>query len=145
MLLIVLSWPGVEAPRPLKARTATTEELRGGGISQREQELRREALGRFERWVAVLSDLPLETMARSAPLNLSELLEEFLYQLFSTRWSHNEGRLAVLGLSDRFPRMRSQCAGPWRVLRNWSRLEPPIHCSPIPIQWFRAFIVTALA
>ena len=93
----------------------------------------------------MLSDSPIEALARATPLTLSEFLEEYLYQLFETRWSRGEGRQVLLGVADRFGWMRSQLAGPWRVLRNWERLEPDKRRAPCPISWLRALAVSAIA
>ena len=144
LLLIVSSFLTAEAPRPLKPRFASVEDLRQGGISKREEQMRAAAVERFCKWLELLDPRPLEWMARKTPVSLSENLEEYLYQLFSTRWSHNEGRQLLLGVGDRHSWMRSQLSGPWRILRNWQRLEPPCHRLPIPVVWFRGLVVTAL-
>ena len=147
MIFAVIVWNLglVEAPRPVRARIAPVSDLRSGAISSREQKYREDAVGRLERWLALLSDSSIEVLARGTPLTLSEFLEEYLYQLFEMRWSRGEGRQVLLGVADRFGWMRSQLAGPWRVLRNWERLEPDKRRSPCPISWLRALAVSAIA
>ena len=112
-------------------------------ISKKEKRLRAEALWRFETWLGVAAGKTVEEAARASPQLLSELLEEYLYQLFETRWSRGEARQALLATGDAHGWIRSSLSGAWRILRHWERLEPDKARAPCPILWLRALTVAA--
>jgi hypothetical protein len=144
LVIFVLNLVPAVAPRPPPLRKASVAELREGAISGREQRLRAAALDRFAAWLNVAAGETVEVLARASPLRLSEHLEEYLYQLFEMRWSRGEGRQVLLATADMHSWMRNQLAGPWRVLRNWERLEPDKHRAPLPVVWLKALAVTAM-
>ena len=131
------------APRPPPLRRASVTELREGALSEKERRLRKDALDRFAAWLWVAAGESVEKIARASPLRLSEHLEEYLYQPFEMRWSRGEARQCLLATADHHSWMRSQLSGPWRVLRNWERLEPDKHRLPVPVLWLKALAVTA--
>ena len=102
-------------------------------------------MGRFEEWLSVVVTDTMGNLARSKCAELCERLAKYTYQLFETRWPRSEARLLLNGISDRFLSTRELLSGPWRVLRNWEKLEPDQHRSPLPWVWLRALTVAAVS
>ena len=142
----IAEWNLVEAAgRKAPMRPAAGPQLRDGAISKKETDSRRFALERFAAWLATVDVGPLESLARTNLVALCEWLVEYIYQLYEMRWARCEARWLLNAVGDTFLWTRGHLSGPWSILRNWERLEPDSHRTPMPWAWLRALTVAALS
>ena len=136
---------GVQAPRP-PPRPRDGTAVRRLALRPEERLAREQVLSRFVNWMAVAAPTrELGDLARHDVPSLCELLQEFSYQSFETRWPTNCLRQLLTGVVDRYGWVRGSLSGPWKVVCAIERTEPSIPRAPLPLLWLQAFVVTALS
>lgn len=144
-LFLLSAVPLVIGPRP-PGGPRNREDLVAGRVTGQTANIRQRLLKEFLEW-AVTEDpsfTNLKAVARTSPVTVIELLEEFgkvLYEQGASRRNYAE---TINSVQQMCPFLRTMMVGPWQLVTTWETLHPSQLHPPIPYQLLLAMASQAL-